>query len=154
MPFSPPSTYASQGNTGYASVFKTGSAASPPVYTPILEVKAIGPDLISMSEVPLTHLLSPANTEEFSPSMIKPGKIAIGGNFIGSADQLNITTLAQNQTIFPFQVIAPAQQSAKTYTLSGKGYVSSYKSGPFEINKAIEFALEIQMTGAYTETIT
>ena len=153
MPFSTPATYASRGNTGYASIFQTGNSASPPVYTPILELKTIGPDLISMSEVPITTMLSPLNTEEFSPSMIKPGKIAIGGNFIGTADQLNITTLAQGQTIFPFQIIAPVQQSAKTYTLSSKGYVASYKNGPFEINKAIEFALEIQMTGAYTETV-
>jgi hypothetical protein len=94
------------------------------------------------------------NTEEFAPSMIKPGKITFGGNFIGDASQLTITTLAQAQTIFPFQIIASAQQGAKTYTVTGRGFIASYKNGPFEINKAIEFAVEIQMTGAYTETTT
>ena len=153
MPFSLPLTYSSLGNTGYGAQFAIGSAASPPVYTPFLELKTFAPDLISMTEVPLTQLLSPLNTEEFSPSMIKPGKIAVGGNFIGSADQLNITTLAQAQTIFPFKITASMQQGAKTYTLTGKAFVSSYKNGPFEINKAIEFALEIQMTGAYAESV-
>lgn len=153
MSFSAPATYASKANTGYLSLFQLGSAASPPVYTSILEIKSFSADLISMGEVPTTHLLSPLNTEEFSPSMIKPGKISMGGNFIGDATQLNITTLAQAQTIFPFQIIASMQQGAKTYTLTGHAFISSYKNGPFEINKAIEFAVEIQMTGAYTEAV-
>lgn len=153
MPFTPPANYASKGNTGYEAIFQIGSSASPPVYTPFLEIKSIALDWISMTEVPLSHLQSPLNTEEFAPSMIKPGKVTVSGNFIGSADQLNITTLAQAQTIFPFQCIGEVQQGAKTYTGSGRGFVSSYKNGPFENNKAIEFQLEIQMTGAYTEVV-
>ena len=153
MPFTPPSTYPSQANTGYATLFQIGTLASPPVYSSILEIKSIAPNLISMSEVQTTHLLSPLNTEEFIPSMIKPGKIALGGNFVGDATQLSITTLAQAQTIFPFKVIAPMSRQTKTYTLSGSAFVADYKNGPFEINKAIEYAVEIQMTGAYTEVV-
>lgn len=153
MPFTSPTTYASQANAGYLAQFLIGSAASPPVYTAIAEIKSFAPDPISMAEIPTTHLLSVLNTEEFVPSMIKPGKVAFSGNFIGDATQLNITTLAQAQTIFPFKITAPVQRNTKTYTMIGQAFIAGYKTGPFEINKAIEFSCEIQMTGAYTETV-
>ena len=153
MPFSAPAGYPSQANTGYLALFNIGTTASPPVYSAIAEIKSFAPDFISMAEIPTTHLLSLNNTEEFIPSLIKPGKVAFGGNWIGAASQLNITTLAVNQTIFPFQIIAPVQRNSKTYTVTGNGFVSNYKNGPFEINKAIEFSVEIQMTGSYTETV-
>lgn len=153
MPFTPPATYFSKATTGYLAQFYIGSAASPPVYTAILEMRSFSNDLISIPEVPTTHLLSPLNTEEFAPGMIKPGKIQIGGNFIGDATQLNITTLAQAQTIFPIKVTAAMQTSTKTYTLTGQGFVVSYKNGPFELNKAIEFMCDIQLTGAYFEAV-
>lgn len=153
MSFTPPATYASKGNTGYAAVFQIGDNASPPTWSTILEIKTFNADLISMGEVPLTHLLSPLNTEEFAPSMIKPGKVSAGGNFIGDPSQLSITSLAQAQTIFPFRILSSVQQGAKTYTLLGRGFVANYKNGPFEINKAIEFMMDIQLTGAYTETV-
>lgn len=153
MPFTPPTTYASQANAGYLSTFYTGSAASPPVYTAIAEIKSFSAEPISMAEIPTTHLLSPANTEEFIPSMIKPGKVEFSGNFIGDSTQLNITTLAQNQTIFPLQIKAPMMRNTKTYTFQSNGFISSYKTGPFEINKAIEFSAAIQITGAYTEVV-
>jgi hypothetical protein len=153
MPFSAPTTYASKANAGYQSQLLIGSSASPPVYTPVLEVKTIQPDQASMPEIDTTHLLSVANTEEFVPGMIKPGKVTIGGNFIGDSTQLNFTTLLQAQTIFPFQVTAPVQRGAKTYTLAGNAFIASYKNGPFENNKAIEFQVELQITGVYTETV-
>ena len=85
--------------------------------------------------------------------MIKPGKVSFQGNFTGEASQLSITTLAQAQTIFFFQVLAPVQRLAKTYTFTGNGFISGYKPGPFKNNEAIKFSAEIQMTGAYTETV-
>lgn len=153
MPFSAPTTYASQAVAGYLAQFFIGTTASPPVYTAVAEVKSFAPDPISMAEVSTTHLLSVLNTEEFIPSMIKPGKTVITGNFIGDTTQLNFTTLAQAQTIFPFKITAPLQRNAKTYTFIGSGFVASYKPGPWENNKAVEFHLEIQMTGSYTETV-
>lgn len=153
MSFSPPTTYASKANAGYLATFLLGSSASPPVYTAVLEIKTFTLDLLTMPEIPTTHLLSVLNTEEFIPGMIKPGKVTASGNFIGDATQLMITTLAQAQTIFPFQVIAPVQREVKTYTVSCQGFIVGYKPGPFENNKAIEFSVDIQLTGAYTETV-
>ena len=153
MPFSAPTTYASQANAGYLSLFRIGTLASPPVYSSIAEIKSFSADPISMPEIDTTHLLSVANTEEFVPGMIKPGKVEFSGNFIGDTTQLNITTLAQAQTIFPFQIVAPVQRNTKTYTFQGFGFISSYKTGPFENNKAIEFSASIQLTGAYTEAV-
>lgn len=153
MPFTPPTTYASLANAGYQAQFLIGTNASPPVYTAIAEIKSFAPDPISMAEISTTHLLSVLNTEEFIPSMIKPGKTSFSGNFIGDVTQLNITTLAQAQTIFPFQIKAPVQRNSKTYTMTGTGFIAAYKVGPFENNKAVEFSVEIQQTGAYTETV-
>jgi hypothetical protein len=148
MPFTPPSTVASQANAGYLALFKIGS---PPAA--IAEIKTFNVDALGMPEIPTTTLLSPNNTEEFIPGMIKPGKVTFGGNFIGDATQLNITTLAQAQTIFFFEVVAPVQRNTKTYTFACNGFISSYKVGPFENNKAIEFTAEIQLTGTYTENV-
>jgi hypothetical protein len=153
MPFTPPTTYASQANTGYLAQFLVGTTASPPVYSSISEVRSFSSDPISMAEVPTTHLLSENNTEEFIPSMIKPGKTEFSGNFIGSSSQLNITTLAQNQTIFPFQLVAPVQRNTMTFTLTGNGFISSLKYGPFENNKAVDFSASFQQTGAYTQSV-
>lgn len=149
MPFTPPTTVASLANTGYEAIFEFGSPLAG-----VAEVKSFNVTPITMAEVPTTTLLSPNNTEEFIPSMIKPGKLTFSGNFTGVASQLDITTLAQAQTIFAFNIVAPVQQNTHTYTLAGKGFFSSYKVGPFENNKAVEFEAEIQMTGSYTEVIT
>ena len=153
MPFTPPTTVASQANAGYLAQFLLGDTSSPVVYTAIAEIKTFNPDLISMPEIDTTHLLSPANTQEFVPGMIHPGKVPFGGNWIGDSSQLEITTLAQAQTIFPFKIIAPVQRNTKTCTVVTQGFITALKLGPFENNKAIEFTAEIQMTGAYTMTV-
>lgn len=153
MPFTPPATYASQAVTGYEALFYLGDNASPPAYTAVSEIKSFTADPITMTEVSTTHLASPNNTEEFVPSMIKPGKVAFSGNFLGDASQLQITTLAQAQTIFPLKIVAPVQSRGKTYTFIGHGFFSAYKVGPFENNKAVDFTGEIQMTGSYTEAV-
>jgi hypothetical protein len=151
MPFTPPSTYASQANAGYLAIFQIGDASSPTGWTSVAEIKSFTADVISMPEVPTSHLLSPNNTEEFVPGMIKPGKTSFSGNFIGDSTQLSIGSTAQLQTIFPFRIVAPVQRGTKTYTMTTNGFFSSYKVGPFENNKAIEFMAEIQMTGAFHE---
>jgi len=145
MPFTAPSTYPSQANSGYASEFLIGSPLAA-----IAEVKTFSADFITMGEIDTTHLLSPGNTSEFIPGVIKPGKLSFAGNFIGDATQESISILAQARTIFPFSIIAPVQRLGKTYTVTGNGYFTSYKVGPFEVDKAIEFQAEIQMTGLAT----
>lgn len=153
MPFTSPTTVASQANAGYLATFFIGSGSPVTYGASIAEIKSFTLDLVNMAEIATTHLLSPLNTEEFVPAMIKPGKVQISGNFIGDASQLAITTLAQAQTIFPFKVTAPVQRLTKTYTVVMQGFIAGYKPGPFEINKAVEFSAEIQLTGGYVETV-
>jgi len=153
MPFTPPTTVASKATTGYQSQLLIGTVASPLSYNAMSELKSFKPNLLSVPDVPITHLLSPSNTEEMIPAMIKPGTIEIGGNFIGDTSQLSITALAQGPTVFAFKCTAPMQSGTKTYTLTGTGFFSKYDTGPFEINKGIEFAASIQMTGTYTEVV-
>lgn len=148
MPFTPPSTVASKANTGYLAQLILGSPA-----VAVSEIKSFTVDPISMPEVNKSHLLSPNNTEEFSPGMIKPGKVKISGNFIGDASQLQIETLAKAQSEFTFSVVAPVQKNTKTYTGSGSAYFASYTLGPFENNKTIDYMAELQITGTYDENV-
>lgn len=152
MAFSPPATYASLATTGYLATFSIG-AGSPPTYTAITEMKSIDPDFVDVPQVSTSHLLSVNNTEEFIPGMIKPGTNKLTGQFVGDATHLQFLTLAQSQTFFPWQIKAPMQRSAKTYTATGFGYISKYKPGPFENNKPVEYSVEVQISGAITETI-
>lgn len=149
MPFAPPTNYASKANTGYESQLSIGSPLAA-----LVEIKSFKLNLIEIPDVNTTHLLSPNNTEEMVPAMIKPGTIDITGNFIGDASQTQITTLAQAQTIFNFQATAPMQRGAKTCTVTGTGFFKKYATGPFENNKAIDFEAQIQITGTYVESIT
>lgn len=153
MSFSPPATYRSNANTGYLAEFLLGNGSSPEAFTAISEIKTFRTDPITMPEVDNTHLLSVGNTQEFVPGMIKPGRVTAGGNFIGDASQLNISTLAKAQTIFDFQIIAPVQRQSKTYTFQAQAFVTAYKLGPFENNKPTEFETELQVTGAFTENV-
>lgn len=151
MPFTPPSTYTSKANTGFAGVVEIGDASSPPIYTAILEVKSFNHDHMSMPDVIKTHLLSPG--EEFAPGIPKPGKLGVSGNFIGDATQLNIITQATAQNTVLVRAIWNGQQGAKTVTLNGSGYFSSLKVGPVENNKTVDFNAEVQWSGLPTFTV-
>ena len=152
MPFTPPAGYASQSTTGYQSVFSIGAIASPHTLMAVLEVKTIKTEIGDVPQVAASHLLSPLNTEEFFPGMIKPGTVELGGNFIGTADQLYFNLAMQAQALVPWSVVSNVGRG-KTYTQSGICYVSKYSSGPFENNKTIEFSVTVQIAGAITETV-
>ena len=150
MPFTVPTTYRSQANTGYGSVFSIGDSASPPAYTGVAELKQFDLDGISLDQLDITHLLSPNNSQELAPGLQKVGKVSCGGNFIGDNTQLNLQTMAANRVTFPFKATSPVQNLTKTLTVSGYGFISGLKVGPFEMNKAIEFSFDVQLTGQLT----
>jgi hypothetical protein len=153
MPFTAPSTVASVATTGYLSQFWLGSPLAA-----IAEIKSIKTAYYTVPEVNVSHLLSPGSAEELRPGMLKPGTVEIGGNFIGDATQLAILTTmeanaAQNPPVQAFKITAPVQNGTKTYTCIGVGYIAKYDAGPFEINKGIEFAMSLQITGIIVETV-
>lgn len=137
---------------GYQALFLIGDNSSPINYTPISEVKSCKPSLLTVPEIDVTHLQSPNATEEKIPGLVKTGTVELSGNFLADASQLNITTMAQARTIFPFKITSNVQQGAKVYTLVGRGFFSKYDNGPFEPSKAQEFTATITLTGPYTET--
>src|ERR1700679_3262610 len=94
----------SKANTGYKATFGIGDSASPIDYTPMAELASIKPSNFTIPAIDTTHLQSPNATEEMIPGLIKPGAIAITGNFTGDSSQLNIGQLAQSQAIFPWKV--------------------------------------------------
>jgi len=145
MSFTPPTAYTSLANTGMQSQFQIGSPLQA-----VSEVKTFSLDPIQMNQIEVTHLNSPNNTAEFIPGLIRVGKITFGGNYIGDASQLAISTHAQARDIFNFSITAPVQRLGKTLTITGQGYFDSFKQGPFEPEKPIEFEASIQMTGSLT----
>lgn len=138
---------------GYLGQFYTGDGASPPNYTPMLEVKSIKPLHLTVPALDATHLLSPNATEEKLPGLIKPGTIEITGNFVGDTTQLNILALAQARTVFPFKYTAPVNSGTQTYTLSGTGFIAKYDNGPAEPNKINDFTMTMEITGTLTEAV-
>jgi hypothetical protein len=154
MAWTPPTTYPSIAQTGYLAQFFMGTEASPDSYVAVVEVRSIKTNDLTVPDVNVTHLLSPAATEEMIPGLIKPGAIEITGNFTGDTTQINPATLAQNQTIVFWEVIAPVQRNTKTYTATGTGFINKIEYGPFENNKADDFAFGFQITGVTTRSIT
>jgi hypothetical protein len=126
--------------------------------TAVMEIKTINGDYYSLPEVNFTHLLSPAGTEELRAGLLKPGTIELGGNFIGEATQLAITTMAvanatQTTPTFAWAITAAIQNGTKTYTCTGVGYIAKYKNGPFENGKPVEFSFGLQITGIISEAV-
>jgi hypothetical protein len=156
MSWSLPTTYASNAVTGYGAEFAIGPNASPFVPTYILEIKSIKVTNFSVSEVDVTHLLSPDATEESIPGLIKPGTIEIAGNFLADATQFDIPTSAipasENSTLLMYQIKANIQRGAFTYYNSGLCYVTKWEVGPFEINKPVEFMGSFKISGVSTES--
>lgn len=144
---------ASLAVTGYGARFYLGTAASPFSYNISTEIRSINKQDYTIPPVEVTHLLSDNSTEEMIPGLIKPGTLDITGNFIGDAAQLSITPLAAALATCFWKITCPVQSSAKTYTATGRGFIVKYQVGPFEKNKAIDFALTLQITGAVTETV-
>jgi len=137
---------------GYESTFSVGSG-SPTTYVQMAEVKSIKPSIATIPAIDATHLLSPNATEEKLPGLIKPGTIELMGNFTGDASQLNILTLAEARTVFPFKITGPVDSDTQVYTLTGTGFISKYDNGPFEPSKLIEFAMTMEITGTVTEAV-
>lgn len=144
---------ATKATIGYLATFSVGNTSSPIGYAPMLEVKSIKPALATIPVIDATHLLSPNATEEKLPGLIKPGTVDIGGNFVGDATQLQILTLAEGRTVFPFRITAPINSGTQVYTCTSSGFVSKYDNGPFEPSKLAEFAMSIEITGTITETV-
>lgn len=154
MSFTPPTTIASQGTTGYLSEFQVGDNMSPPNWTTIAEVKTFTFTPLDVPNVDFSHLLSPNNTREYRPGMIAPGTIEMSGNLLLDVSQLAIISNAEAQAVVPVRGIFPVQDSTKTGQFIGTAFVKSLKLGPFELDKPNEFAASFQAAGAFTPSAT
>lgn len=153
MPFDPPATVVSKGTTGYLSEFSLGDNSSPPNWTPIAELKSFKLSPISVPNVDFTTLKSPQNTRELRPGMIMPGAVECSGNYIGSPDQLAISTNAQAQDVVPVKATFPVDSAGgviKTGVFISTAYVKDLNLGPFENDKPTEYQANFQTAGAYT----
>jgi len=109
----------SKANTGYKATFGIGDSASPIDYTVMAELASIKPSNFSIPAIDTTHLQSPNATEEMIPGLIKPGTIALSGNFTGDTSQLNISQLAQTQSVFPWKITSPINKARRCTRQSG-----------------------------------
>lgn len=144
---------ATKASTGYLGTLAIGSSASPPVYSNMLEVKSIRPALYTVPSLDATHLQSPNATEEKLPGLIRPGTLSMTGNFVGDTTQLNISSLAQARTVFPWRFTAPVNAGTQTYTATGMGFISRYEHDGIEASRIHEFTMEIEVTGNITEAV-
>src|SRR5260370_38395691 len=142
-----------KASIGYLATFSVGSNASPVVFTEMAEVKTIKPNLATIPVINATHLQSPNATEEKLPGLIMPGTIELSGNFIGDTSQLNILSLAESRSVFPFKITAPINKGTQVYTLTGSGFVSKYDNGPLEPSTLNAFTMTMEIAGELTETV-
>lgn len=147
-----PTFVASKASLGYGTTFATGTG-SPITYTVMAEIASISFADYTISEIDVTHLLSPNTTEEAIAGMLKLGNIEMTGNFIGDTTQMNVDTLAIARTTFPWQIVAP-MTGTKILTITGTGFITKKETGPFEPNKKVDFKVSIRATGVLTYTIT
>ena len=145
---------ASQANSGYGGTFQTDNAnGSPPSYSQFLEVKSIKNSNFQVTPLDVSHLLSPNNTEEFIPSMVRPGTLAMSGNYVGDTTQLGVTTAADARSLVAFKITFPVQKNTKTYTATGIGFWTKWEVGPVEPNRPVEWSGDFQVTGFVTEAV-
>jgi hypothetical protein len=143
----------SRATIGYLSTFSVGDDNSPIGYTEMLEVKSITPNFFTVPVVDATHLKSPNATSEKKPGLIMPGTIEVTGNFIGDATQLQILTLAEARTVFPFKFTEPVDDSTKVYTATGNGFISAYGHNAIQPSSLGEFRMTMEITGTITEDV-
>lgn len=138
---------ASRSTIGYLSEFFIGDDSSPIAYTEMLEVKSMTPNFFTVPVVDATHFKSPNATSEKKPGLIMPGTIEVTGNFIGDATQLNIVTLAQARTVFPFKFTEQVDDGTKTATVSATGFIGSFGQNQVSPSTLGEFRLTIEIAG-------
>lgn len=139
---------ATKATIGYLGTFNLGSPLAP-----VLEIKHIAINGLTIPAIDATHLLSPNATKEKLPGIIDPKDIEITGNFVGDATQLAFLTNAQARTVFAWSVTAKVNSNTQTYTLSGTGFVADYGHGAIEVDKVHEFTAKIEITGTLTEAV-
>lgn len=138
-------TYASKANTGYLGTFSIGSPL-----VQLTEVRSINIPQYVIDVIDRTHLLSPNTTKEKTPGMMEPGKISLTGNYLGDTAQAGIDTLAQAQSVVPYQITFPVQNGAKTATITGSAFIAKKDIGPVEGDKVLDYSIDIQTTGYST----
>jgi hypothetical protein len=148
---SSPAGVASLAQIGYGAQFQLGTG-SPVTFAPISEIGAINFADYTVSEIDVTHLQSPNTTEEAIAGMIRLGPVEMTGNFIGDASQLQVDSLAISRLTFPWKITAP-ENSGRTLTIAGFGFIIKKETGPFEPNKKQDFKVSIRATGVLTYTV-
>jgi hypothetical protein len=143
----------SQANVGYKTTFEIGDNASPITWTLISEVKSIKGFEMTTPVVDVSHLQSPNFTQEKRPGMIQPGTVELTGNFTYDSSQSMILGLQRSGDLVPFRIQSPVQNMAKTYQLTGRGFISKYTPGTFETTKVNEFTITMEVAEAPDEAL-
>lgn len=120
-----------------ASAALTGGADGTEVFTTIAEVKSISGPNTSSQVIDVTHMLSDDNTREFLPTLIDPGEMSFGLNFLpASTTHTNLREDQKNRTRRNWKLVF-TDSAATTYSFAG------YVVG-FSITSEIESALQAQ----------
>lgn len=142
----------SQATIGLGTEFLIGDDASPPHYTSVTEAANVTFADYTVTEVDVTHLLSPDSTEETIAGLKKTGTIEVTGNYVGDEAQQSIDVLASARTMFPWKITSPLS-GTRILTVSGYGFINKKETGPFTPGAKTEFKIGVKVAGMITYAI-
>lgn len=114
---------ASAAITGYGTIVKVRTGASPPAWFTLGEVASVTPPSGSADEVEVTHLTSPNRTKEYIQGLIDLGEVPLKINWIpgNTTDEFLLDWQEEGdnrevQIVYPNQVTDTFPAFVKTYS--------------------------------------
>jgi len=136
----------SLASSGDGTLVELGSAASPPVFTPIAEVYEANIPQVQTDLIDVTHYQSPSGFEETIPGRKRLPSISMTMNFLPShasqSAQTGVIKLQSDREIRPFRVTLPGGESV---TFNG---LVEQTTPSIPINDRMTLAVQIKPTGA------
>lgn len=126
-----------------SSAALSGGVDGTEVFSTIAEVKTISGPNTSSQVIDVTHMESDDNTREFLPTLIDPGEMSFGLNFLpGNASHVSLRTDQKNRTRRNWKLVF-TNAAATTYSFAG--YVTGF-SITAEIENALQAQCNIKLT--------
>lgn len=142
----------STGKTGQGVSFQIGTAASPPVWATVANVRTINPTGKSADEIDFTHLLSTGGYREMRQGFKDGGNVGVEMQFdptqashVGSQGFLG---LFNSGTVFPWRINFSG--AGWQFALQGTGFVSNPGDLDINVDGPITGSATVRVTGPTT----
>lgn len=137
----------SLAKTAVGTQLKRGDGLSPETFTKIAEVRSVKGPKQSVNVIDVTNMDSPSGYEEYAIGLKKGGTLSMVVNLIPQ-DVTRKSLLAdyESRVIHNYQLILP---DASSTTATFLAFVADLDHN-LDIKAAMEFTLDLQITGAIT----